>query len=58
MKTQKKPNTRVMDYVTLVQDTILAIDEVPADIREDVTKWIRYFSGIQDEEVKAGEGHE
>lgn len=53
-----KPNTRVMDYVTLVQDTILAIDEVPADIREDVTKWIRYFSGIQDEEVKAGEGHE
>lgn len=48
----KKPNARIIDYVALVQDNVLTIEEVPADIREDVTEWIRYFSGIKDEETK------
>ncbi|WP_168184583.1 hypothetical protein [Lactobacillus xujianguonis] len=58
MINEKKPNTRVIDYVTLVQDNVLAIDGVPADIREDVTKWIRYFSGIQETKVEVGEKHD
>lgn len=44
-----KPNTRILDYVTLVQDGVLTLDDVPQDIKLQVTKWVRYLSGIQDE---------
>lgn len=44
-----KPNTRIIDYVTLVQDGIMVVDDVPQDVRKEVTKWVRYFSGIKDE---------
>lgn len=44
-----KPNTRILDYVTLVQDGVLTLDDVPQDIKGAVTKWVRYLSGIQDE---------
>ena len=44
-----KPNTRILDYVTLVQDGIMTVDDAPQDIRAEVTKWMRYLAGIKDE---------
>lgn len=44
-----KPNTRILDYTTLVQDGVLTLDDVPQDVKSAVTKWVRYLSGIQDE---------
>lgn len=43
-----KPNTRILDYVTLVQDGVLTLDDVPQDIVKEVTKWTRYLSGVTD----------
>lgn len=43
-----KPNTRILDYVTLVQDGVLTLDDVPQDIKSQVTKWVRYLSGVTD----------
>ena len=37
-----------MDYVTLVQDGVLTLDDVPQDITKEVTKWVRYLSGVTD----------
>ena len=44
-----KPNTRILDYVTLVQDGVLTLDDVPQDIKAQVTKWVRYLSGVTDD---------
>nr|DAX91854.1 MAG TPA: hypothetical protein [Caudoviricetes sp.] len=46
-----KPNTRILDYVALVQDGILTVDDAPQDIRAEVTKWVRYFAGIKDDSM-------
>lgn len=43
-----KPNTRILDYTTLVQDGVLTLDDVPQDIKVQVTKWVRYLSGVTD----------
>lgn len=43
-----KPNTRILDYVTLVQDGVLTLDDVPQDVAKEVTKWVRYLSGVTD----------
>ena len=43
-----KLNTRILDYVTLVQDGVLTLDDVPQDIAKEVTKWVRYLSGVTD----------
>ena len=43
-----KPNTRILDYTTLVQDGVLALGDVPQDIKSAVTKWVRYLSGVED----------
>ncbi|WEB33836.1 hypothetical protein [Lactobacillus crispatus] len=43
-----KPNTRILNYVTLVQDGVLTLDDVPQDITKEVTKWVRYLSGVTD----------
>lgn len=43
-----KPNTRILDYVTLVQDGVLALDDVPQDVSKEVTRWTRYLSGVTD----------
>lgn len=43
-----KPNTRILDYVTLVQDGVLTLDDMPQDIAKEVTKWVRYLSGVTD----------
>lgn len=43
-----KPNTRILNYVTLVQDGVLTLDDVPQDIVKEVTKWARYLSGVTD----------
>lgn len=43
-----KPNTRIINYVTLVQDGVLTLDDVPQDIAKEVTKWVRYLSGVTD----------
>lgn len=44
-----KPNTRILDYTTLVQDGVLTLDDVPQDIKSAVTKWVRYLSGASDD---------
>lgn len=46
-----KPNTRILNYVTLVQDGVLTLDDVPQDIKKEVTKWVRYLAGIKDESM-------
>lgn len=43
-----KPNTRILNYTTLIQDGILTLDDVPQDIAKEVTKWVRYLSGVND----------
>ena len=43
-----KPNTRSLDYTALVQDGVLTLDDVPQDISKEVTKWVRYLSGVTD----------
>ena len=43
-----KPNTRILDYTALVQDGVLTLDDVPQDITKEVTKWVRYLSGVTD----------
>ena len=43
-----KPNTRILDYATLVQDGVLTLDDVPQDVSKEVTKWTRYLSGVTD----------
>ena len=43
-----KPNTRILDYTALVQDGVLTLDDVPQDISKEVTKWVRYLSGVND----------
>lgn len=43
-----KPNTRILDYTTLVQDGVLTLDDVPQDVKSAVTKWVRYLSGVTD----------
>lgn len=54
-----KPNTRILDYVTLVQDGVLTLDDVPQDVKGAVTKWVRYLSGVEDDSmVKDNEGPE
>lgn len=45
-----KPNTRIIDYIALVQDGLMTVDDVPQDIKKEVTKWVRYFQGIKDED--------
>ncbi len=46
-----KPNTRILNYVTLVQDGVMTVDDAPQDIRAEVTKWVRYFAGIKDDSM-------
>ena len=43
-----KPNTRILDYTALVQDGVLTLDDIPQDITKEVTKWVRYLSGVTD----------
>lgn len=44
-----KPNTRILDYTALVQDGVLTLDDVPQDIAKEVTKLVRYLSGVEDD---------
>lgn len=54
-----KPNTRILDYTALVQDGVLTLDDVPQDVKQSVTKWVRYLSGVEDDSmVKDNEGPE
>ena len=46
-----KPNTRILNYVTLVQDGVLTLDDVPQDITKETTKWVRYLSGVEDDSM-------
>lgn len=49
-----KPSIRTMDYVALVQDQILGLDEVPKDIQTEVGKWSGYLmTGQKPEEEVA-----
>lgn len=44
-----KPNTRILNYTTLIQDGVLTLDDVPQDIKSAVTKWVRYLSNASDD---------
>ena len=46
-----KPNTRILDYIVLIQDGVLTLDDVPQDIKGAVTKWVRYLSGVEDDSM-------
>lgn len=46
-----KPNTRILDYTTLIQDGVLTLDDVPQDVKGAVTKWVRYLSGVEDDSM-------
>lgn len=46
-----KPNTRILDYVVLIQDGVLTLDDVPQDVKQAVTKWVRYLSGVEDDSM-------
>lgn len=46
-----KPNTRIIDYTALVQDGLITVDDVPQDIKKEVTKWVRYLSGVEDDSM-------
>lgn len=46
-----KPNTRILNYIALIQDGVLTLDDVPQDIKKEVTKWVRYLAGIKDESM-------
>ncbi|MPW14220.1 hypothetical protein [Lactobacillus helveticus] len=46
-----KPNTRILNYTTLIQDGVLTLDDVPQDIKKEVTNWVRYLAGIKDESM-------
>ena len=46
-----KPNTRILDYTTLIQDGVLTLDDVPQDVKGTVTKWVRYLSGVEDDSM-------
>lgn len=43
-----KPNTRILDYTALIQDGVLTLDDIPQDITKEVTRWVRYLSGVTD----------
>ena len=43
-----KPNTRIIDYTVLIQDGVLTLDDVPQDVQSQVTKLVRYLSGVED----------
>lgn len=47
------PNTRVMDYVVLVQDGVMTVENVPADVQGEVTKWLEYFQAAPKTATKA-----
>lgn len=38
-----KPSLQVMNYIALVQSSVIAIDEVPAYLKADVEKWLAFF---------------
>lgn len=46
-----KPNTRILNYVALIEDGVLTTDDVPQDITKQVTKWMRYLQGISDDSL-------
>ena len=46
-----KPNTRILDYTTLIQDGVLTLDDVPQDVKGAVTKWVSYLSGVEDDSM-------
>lgn len=38
-----KPSLQVMNYIALVQSSVIGIDEVPNYIKADVEKWLDFF---------------
>lgn len=44
-----KPNVRILDYVALIQEGCMTLDDVPQDIKQSVTKWVRHLSGVVDD---------
>lgn len=50
-----KPSTLTIDYVALVQDGILTINDVPQNLQSEVSKWSSYFLTGKETEVGADE---
>ncbi|MCT7685995.1 hypothetical protein [Lactobacillus iners] len=49
-----KPSLQVMNYIALVQSSVISIDEVPAYLKADVEKWLTFFKTGT---VVGGENH-
>lgn len=50
-----KPSILTMDYVALVQDGVMTINDVPQSLQSEVSKWSGYFLDGKDTEVAADE---
>lgn len=38
-----KPSLQVMNYIALVQSSVISLDEVPNYVKSDVEKWLNFF---------------
>lgn len=49
------PNARTIDYVALIQEGIMTVENVPQDARNEVTKWLEHFQAPTKKEEVANE---
>ncbi|WP_297816868.1 hypothetical protein [uncultured Lactobacillus sp.] len=48
----EKPSVRTIDYVVLVQSSVMSLDEVPTDIQQEVARWLSFFVSGKPEDAK------
>ena len=50
-----KPSILTMDYVALVQDGVMTINDVPQNLHSEVSKWSGYFLDGAETEAESNE---
>lgn len=50
-----KPSILTMDYVALVQDGVMTINDVPQNLQSEVSKWSGYFLDGKESEAEPNE---
>lgn len=50
-----KPSILTMDYVALVQDGVMTINDVPQNLQSEVSKWSGYFLDGAETEAESNE---
>lgn len=48
----EKPSVRTIDYVVLVQSSVMSLDEVPQDIQQEVASWLSFFVSGKPKDAK------